>query len=284
MNFSIQSAKTVDEAVEKALRELNVSRDQVEIEIINEPSAGFLGLIGGKDAIVKVKKRVDNKDIVDSILKDEILDAVKQDFEKSKRRSPADESPVEKALEREDRELIEASPSNEKETKTDTIEEISEATDEEIEALIREFVDILMGSLDLAYTLSIDIDGRQIDVMIDGKKEETGIVIGKRGSTLNGIQTVLSAIVNQRSDTFRRVVVDCSGYRKKRERALKRMAGKTANKVLKTHKSIKLEPMNAQERRVIHACLANVDGIRTQSEGKDPHRCVVIHTDTSQPS
>ena len=76
-------------------------------------------------------------------------------------------------------------------------------------------------------------------------------------------------MVNQRSDDFRRVIVDCSGYRKRREQVLKRIAGKTANKVLKTNKSIKLEPMNAQERRIIHACLANVDGIRTRSEGKD---------------
>ena len=150
--------------------------------------------------------------------------------------------------------------------------------------MIRDYIDRIMGAMDLAYTLSVDFKDNEIDVSIDGKKEETGIVIGKHGSTLNGIQIVLSAMVNQRSEDFRRVIVDCSGYRKKREQVLKRIAGKTANKVLKTNKSIKLEPMNAQERRIIHACLANVDGIRTRSEGKDPHRRVVIHKDTSQPS
>ena len=77
MNFSIQSAKTIDEAVEKALKELKASRDEVDVEIVEEPSGGFLGLIGGKDAIVKVKKKFDNKDIIDSILQDEEIKKLK---------------------------------------------------------------------------------------------------------------------------------------------------------------------------------------------------------------
>ncbi|MDD7363542.1 MAG: Jag N-terminal domain-containing protein [Firmicutes bacterium] len=286
MNFSIQSAKTIDQAVEKALRELNVSRDQVDVEIIEEPSGGFLGLIGGKDAIVKVKKKIDNKDIVDSILKDEEMNTVSHELNHPE----GDVSEFEGADRSEDISKPDASP-NEAEAEAvdvaepvEEVEEISEPTDEEIEALIREFIDRIMNALELAYTLSIEFNKRQIDVSIDGKKEETGIVIGKHGSTLNGIQMVLSAMINRRTKDFRRVIVDCSGYRKKREQVLKRIAGKTANKVLKTNKSIKLEPMNAQERRVIHACLANVDGIWTRSEGKDPYRSVVIHKDTSQPS
>lgn len=275
MNFSIQSAKTIDEAVEKALLELKATRDEVEIEVIEEPSGGFLGLIGGKDAIVKVKKKMDHKDIVESILKDEEIQTV---------RTVLDEKAQKEAVE--DEKEAELSAEDEVEDKAEAQEApaFEVLNDEEIEALIRDYIDRIMGAMDLAYTLSVDFNENEIDVSIDGKKEETGIVIGKHGSTLNGIQIVLSAMVNQRSEEFRRVIVDCSGYRKKREQVLKRIAGKTANKVLKTNKSIKLEPMNAQERRIIHACLANVDGIRTRSEGKDPHRRVVIHKDTSQPS
>ena len=279
MNFSIQSAKTVDEAVEKALLELKVTRDEVDIEVIEEPSGGFLGLIGGKDAIVKVRKKMDHKDIVDSILKDEEIESV---------RSVLDEKAKEEAAESE--EEAEVPEADEVEEESEQAEDAAQElafeylNDEELEDLIREYIDRIMSAMDLGYTLSVDFNENEIFVSIDGKREETGIIIGKHGSTLNGIQIVLSAMVNQRSEEFRRVIVDCSGYRKRREQVLKRIAGKTANKVLKTNKSIKLEPMNAQERRIIHACLANVDGIRTRSEGKEPHRRVVIHKDTSQPS
>ena len=279
MNFSIQSAKTIDEAVEKALLELKATRDEVEIEVIEEPSGGFLGLIGGKDAIVKVKKKMDHKDIVESILKDEEIQTVRTVLdEKAQQEAQA-------AAEDEQADEVSSESQEEKDSEsTPNVPAFERLNDEEMEAMIRDYIDRIMGAMDLAYTLSVDFNENEIDVSIDGKKEETGIVIGKHGSTLNGIQIVLSAMVNQRSEEFRRVIVDCSGYRKKREQVLKRIAGKTANKVLKTNKSIKLEPMNAQERRIIHACLANVDGIRTRSEGKDPHRRVVIHKDTSQPS
>lgn len=276
MNFSIQSAKTIDEAVEKALLELKATPDEVDIEVIEEPSGGFLGLIGGKDAIVKVKKKMDHKDIVESILKDEEIQSVRTVLE--------EKAQEEAAMIEDDESEAPSDEADKEEAASEEALDFDYLDDEAMEEMIREYIDRIMGAMELAYTLSVDFRENEIDVSIDGKKEETGIVIGKHGSTLNGIQIVLSAMVNQRSEEFRRVIVDCSGYRKKREQVLKRIAGKTANKVLKTNKSIKLEPMNAQERRIIHACLANVDGIRTRSEGKDPHRRVVIHKDTSQPS
>ena len=280
MNFSIQSAKTVDEAVEKALLELKATRDEVDIEVIEEPSGGFLGLIGGKDAIVKVRRKMDHKDIVDSILKDEEIESVRSVLDEMAKEEAAAESEEEAEVSEAD-EIAEESEQAEDAAQEPAFEYLN---DEELEDLIREYIDRIMSAIELGYTLSVDFNENEIFVSIDGKREETGIIIGKHGSTLNGIQIVLSAMVNQRSEEFRRVIVDCSGYRKRREQVLKRIAGKTANKVLKTNKSIKLEPMNAQERRIIHACLANVDGIRTRSEGKEPHRRVVIHKDTSQPS
>ena len=280
MNFSIQSAKTVNEAVEKALLELKATRDEVDIEVIEEPSGGFLGLIGGKDAIVKVRRKMDHKDIVDSILKDEEIESVRSVLDEMAKEEAAAESEEEAEVSEAD-EIAEESEQAEDAAQEPAFEYLN---DEELEDLIREYIDRIMSAIELGYTLSVDFNENEIFVSIDGKREETGIIIGKHGSTLNGIQIVLSAMVNQRSEEFRRVIVDCSGYRKRREQVLKRIAGKTANKVLKTNKSIKLEPMNAQERRIIHACLANVDGIRTRSEGKEPHRRVVIHKDTSQPS
>ncbi|MDQ0508419.1 spoIIIJ-associated protein [Peptoniphilus ivorii] len=286
MSFSIQSAKTVEEAVEKALAELRIDRDRAEVEIIEEPSKGFLGLIGGKDAIVKVSEKIDSKDIVEAILGDELTKDAAPDPSDTQKMRP-EPTIVDTPSPSIDRANEEGDEEDDEEAEFDA-EERREAEffedDDEIEAFIREYVDQILTTLELGYTLSVDFRDRNIEVAIDGKQEETGIVIGKHGSTLNGIQTVLSAMINQRSREFRRVIVDCSGYRKKREATLKRIAGKTANKVLKTGKSAKLEPMDAQERRVIHACLANVEGVRTRSEGKDPHRRVVIHKETSQPS
>ena len=162
MNFSIQSAKTIDEAVEKALLELKATRDEVEIEVIEEPSGGFLGLIGGKDAIVKVKKKMDNKDIVESILKDEEIQTVRTVLdEKAQQEAAEDEESDEVFAESEEEEEAEATPEE---------PAFERLNDEEMEVMIRDYIDRIMGAMDLAYTLSVDFHENEIDVSIDGKK------------------------------------------------------------------------------------------------------------------
>lgn len=246
MNYVIKTAKTVDEAVSQALVELNISLEDAKVEVIEEPSKGFLGLIGAKDATVKVSKVEDTKEILKEIFS--------EDPEKSQNMPGMDEL-ENKSL---NEELIDAP---------------IERSEEDI---TREFMDKLMHSLDIDYDLEIERKDNVLRVNILGDEQKLGIVIGKRGATLDSIQYILSLIVNKNSNEYIRVIVDSSDYRKKREQTLRELAKKMATKVLKTNRSIRLEPMSAQERKIIHETLQDYEGVITHSEGKEPYRKIVI--------
>ena len=133
-----------------------------------------------------------------------------------------------------------------------------------------------MGNLGIDYEIEIERVDNFLKVNILGDEEKLGIVIGKRGVTLDSIQYILSLLVNKHSDNFIRVIVDASNYRKKREKTLTELAERMAEKVVRTGRNIRLEPMNAQERRIIHFALQSFEGVATHSEGRDPYRKVVI--------
>lgn len=254
MNYVIKVAKTVDEAVSEALKELNISRDEAKIEVIEEASKGFLGLIGTKDATVKVSKINDTKDILAEIFNEE------SEPEKSQEEAKSFSDELE---------------NNSKEVACEVFEtEVDENLS--VEDICREFIGKLMKSLDIEYDVNIRRDKNELYVEILGDEKELGIVIGKRGVTLDAIQYLLSLIVNKNANEFIRVIVDSSGYRNKREHTLQELAIKMANKTLKTNRAIRLEPMNPQERKIIHEALQDYDGVFTHSEGKDPYRRVVI--------
>lgn len=121
------------------------------------------------------------------------------------------------------------------------------------------------SSIDEEGTISLNVSG-----------ENMGVVIGRRGDTLNALQYITSIVVNRAEDEHVRVSVDTENYRKKREEALEALANKVAARVLKYKKNVTLEPMNANERRVIHAALQNTRGISTYSLGSEPNRRVVV--------
>ena len=109
-----------------------------------------------------------------------------------------------------------------------------------------------------------------------GDEHKMGILIGKRGVTLDAVQYLMTRLVNQDQEDYTRVFLDTSNYRAKREKSLESLAHKSAQKVLKYGRNVRLEAMNAAERRIIHAALQDVDGVMTHSEGRDPHRRVII--------
>ncbi len=115
-----------------------------------------------------------------------------------------------------------------------------------------------------------------LTINVNGDENRLGILIGKRGVTLDSIQYILNLIVNKKSSRYIRVNLDSSGYREKRKETLINLAKKMANKVTKTGRSVKLEPMNSYERKIIHTALQDYEGVLTHSEGKDPFRKVVI--------
>ena len=261
MNYVIKTGKTVDEAVREALSELNITRENAEIEVLDEGQKGFLGLIGSKDATVKVWPKVDEtKSILNEIFNEEIEPETSQEVV----HNTDDELEFEK-----------------EEVSTDEVsmEEAVKTLDEENEEIIgaaREFLGKILETLELDNIVEMELEDNTLNVNINGDENRLGILIGKRGVTLDSIQYILNLIVNKKSSRYIRVNLDSSGHRDKRKKTLESLAGKMANKVIKTGRSIKLEPMNSYERKIIHTALQDFEGVLTHSEGKDPFRKVVI--------
>lgn len=261
MNYVIKTGKTVDEAVREALNELNITRDNAEIEVLDEGQKGFLGLIGSKDATVKVWPKVDEtKSILNEIFNEEIEAETSQEVVQN----------TDYELEFEDEEVS-----------TDEVhmEEAIKTLDEENEEILsaaREFLGKILETLELDNIVEMELEDNTLNVNVNGDENRLGILIGKRGVTLDSIQYILNLIVNKKSSRYIRVNLDSSGYRDKRKKTLENLAGKMANKVLKSGRSIKLEPMNSYERKIIHTALQDFEGVLTHSEGKDPFRKVVI--------
>ncbi|MDO5713930.1 MAG: RNA-binding cell elongation regulator Jag/EloR [Tissierellia bacterium] len=277
MSFVIKTGKTVDEAVESALKELRLKRDQVEIEVLEQPSKGFLGLIGGKEATVKVSEIQNTEDLLKEILQDDFSETKKKNIQKEKplkREKMKKETVKEKVIEKD---IVKETPVIHEPKEVKEIDEKVYLTDEEQDKKIEEYIAKIMKSLDLDYQLEITRTPEVIHVNLVGAPEKMGIVIGKRGVTLDAIQYLLSLIVNKNRENYIRVSLDSSGYREKREETLRNLAQKMAKKVLKTSRSIRLEPMNAAERRIIHSSLQDFNGVSTHSEGREPYRKVVIH-------
>lgn len=266
--YLIKTGRSVDEAVSEALTELNKKRDEVEVEIIEEASKGFLGLIGSKEATVKVTVIEDAKDIVREIFSD-IEPEKSQKVETEEKSEPIFEEKIEIKSETSD-EVKERSVSEQK-SEDDKVDFI-----EKTDKIVFDFIGKVMGTLGIDYEIEIERVDNFLKVNILGDEEKLGIVIGKRGVTLDSIQYILSLLVNKHSDNFIRVIVDASNYRKKREKTLTELAERMAEKVVRTGRNIRLEPMNAQERRIIHFALQSFEGVATHSEGRDPYRKVVI--------
>lgn len=195
--------KTTEEAIQNALKELNVTQDKVEIEILKEGSKGFLNIIGVKPAKVRVTLKRDSASDATKFLRG-VLNAMKIKAE------------------------IHAKEENDE--------------------------------------LKIDLVGPNM-----------GVLIGYRGETLDSLQYLVSLVVNKNHDeTYKRVILDTANYRQTRQDTLKRLANKMGDKVRVSGKTLKLEPMNPYERRVIHSTLQNNEYVTTHSEGDEPYRRVVI--------
>ena len=264
MNYVIKTGKSVDEAVREALKELNISREKAEIEILDEGQKGFLGLIGSKDATVKVWPREDEtKSILNEIFNEEIeteksQEAVHEDVE----------------LEIENNEV-----STEAVQEVVDVEEGTKSIEEENQEILdaaREFISKILDTFELENSVEMELKDNVLTINVNGDENRLGILIGKRGVTLDSIQYILNLIVNKKSSRYIRVNLDSSGYREKRKETLINLAKKMANKVTKTGRSVKLEPMNSYERKIIHTALQDYEGVLTHSEGKDPFRKVVI--------
>ncbi|WP_096438028.1 RNA-binding cell elongation regulator Jag/EloR [Alteribacter populi] len=196
------SGKTVDEAIEQALDKLSVARDEVEVHIVEEAQKGFLGILGGKPAVVEVKVKPD---------------------------------PLKEAL-----------------------------------TFLRETIQ-QMG-VSASVTEEIMKDGVYFNV----SGEEIGVLIGKRGQTLDSLQYLVNLVANKNSQEYLRIVLDAEGYRQRRREALEKLAMRLGTKAIRTRQEVRLEPMNAHERKIIHTTLQSVKGVSTYSDGDEPNRRIVV--------
>ncbi|MDO5755214.1 MAG: RNA-binding cell elongation regulator Jag/EloR [Tissierellia bacterium] len=270
---TVKMAKTVDEAIELGLEELGLSRDQVDVRVLEEPRSGLFGIIGNKDAVVEITQietEMDpDKDIISEI--DEQLNAVREREEKQEQKvnEISVEEPVvedeETTTEEEDLDTKKAEREEEKINR----DEIRQAANNFLVQMLYE-----MG-VPSSVNYSFDQNFLRFEIIPENRKN-IGIIIGKRGETLDAIQYLVNLVTNRHSDTYIRVVLDINNYRKKRENSLKRLGKNMAKKVTQYQKTMKLEPMNPYERRIIHTAMQNEEKVKTYSEGKDPYRRVVI--------
>lgn len=205
MKFVVKTGKTIDEALKEALLELEAKENEVQVDVIDEPSKGLFGLIGAREAKIKVTLKYD---------------------------------PIETA---------------------------------------DKFLTTIFKSMGIDATNNIIKENNTLFVDVkDITPSDMGILIGKRGNTLDSIQYLLSLALNKNKEEYIKVVVDSEGYRDKREETLVKLATKMAEKARYSRRPVKLEPMNPYERRVIHSTLQAFDGVSTYSEGDEPYRRVVI--------
>ena len=277
----------VDTAVDLALKELKISREDAEIEVLEESSNGFLG-IGSKLARVRVTAREEEPAAAKKASFDD-LDAILAGLPENSAQKLPDEVRADydkfEAEEREDARAREKARSKEKSRKSkkkynlsleDTmlyeVKKLEPAKDHPLEAFLRDIATQMGIDLDF----SVKANDELVFVEITGK--DTGTIIGKRGSTLDAVQCLASYVVNKDSDKYIRVILDAENYRAKREKTLVNLANRLAGKVERSGRPTTLEPMNPYERKVIHCTLQNHPNVKTRSEGKDPYRKVIIET------
>ncbi len=257
MDYTEKWGKDIDEAVELALIDLKVSREDVEVTVLEEPTKGFLG-IGAKLAKVKVeKKKPAEPEKPEKPAKPKESKAK----EKKQEKKPNTKKAQEKKPEEKRRNIV---------LDDVDINDLKEVEEHEALTFLKDITE-KMG-LDLSFKARVGED--LVYVEMNGKDSRT--VIGKRGQTLDAIQYLASLVVNKDREKYTKVVVDAENYRAKRERTLEQLANRLGAKVVKTRKHVRLEPMNPYERKVIHATLQKNPNITTRSEGEEPYRRVVI--------
>ncbi len=277
----------VDTAVDLALKELKINREDAEIEVLEESSNGFLG-IGSKLARVRVTAREaepattkkSSFDDLDAILAGlpensalTLPDEVRADYDKFEAEEREDARAREKASRKEkSRKSKKRYNLSLEDTMLYEVKKLEPAKDHPLEGFLRDIATQMGIDLDF----SVKANDELVFVEITGK--DTGTIIGKRGSTLDAVQCLASYVVNKDSDKYIRVILDAENYRAKREKTLVNLANRLAGKVERSGRPTTLEPMNPYERKVIHCTLQNHPNVKTRSEGKDPYRKVIIES------
>lgn len=281
------SAKTLDDAITEALIQLGVTSDRLEYNVIEKGSAGFLG-IGMKQAVIEAWKKEDKEEeeflkaVEETIRENPVKeyfakeDNVKEDDVKEHQ---AEEATKKEEAVREEKTEKEEASANAKEEKSEPVsvkeKELLAKVEDETIRYVEQFVKDTLKAMDMdvEITSSIDKDGA---LYVDMKGENMGILIGKRGQTLDSLQYLANRVANKHQSGYVRVKLDTENYRARREETLKHLAKNIAHKVKRNRRPVILEPMNPYERRIIHSTLQSDPYVTTHSEGEEPYRKVVV--------
>lgn len=281
MDYITVTAKTLDDAITEALIQLGVTSDRLDYIVVEKGSAGFLG-IGMKQAVIKARKKEDEKEeIVEEPVKEvkkeekrEYKKPQKSDFKKDhKKDSKKDYKKSKPEAVKVEKEVKEV-----KETKEETVKEevkLAKVEQATIDACEKFVIDVLnaMDMKDVKVTSEIDEEGA-LSITMEGSN--MGILIGKRGQTLDSLQYLANRVANKMQDGYVRVKLDTEDYRRRRKETLENLAKNIASKVKRTRRTVSLEPMNPYERRIIHSALQGDPSVSTHSEGEEPYRRVVV--------
>lgn len=282
MNGSIRvSAKTVDDAITEALIQLGVTSDKLEYEVIEKGSAGFLG-IGMKQAVIEARRKPEEVVEEEPEIKFDFSLDEKKEPKKEIKKDTKKEKKYVKAQTEVQKETVKVKAEERKNSKTEETEKapakreiVTVRVTEEAKSAVEGFLaDTLKAmGMEVELTSVIEEDG---SLTVDMKGENMGILIGKRGQTLDSLQYLANRVANKHQDGYVRVKLDTENYRARREETLKHLAKNIAHKVKRNRRPVILEPMNPYERRIIHSTLQSDPYVTTHSEGEEPYRKVVV--------
>ncbi len=280
MNHVEATGKTIEDAVRSGLVQLGLTRDEVTVEVLSEPKSGFLG-IGSKPAVVRVTAKEEAEHVLQRQQEDvrKAEEAEKQAADAAgiaEAEPPCPEEPVSAPAESEidhpadgAKDSVVASPADE------AADQKEDFTAEEAAAKAREFLQEVLKNMGMQVVIEKMIKPDKIILHLHGKN--LGILIGKHGQTLDALQYLTNLTTNQGKETRHFIMLDVENYRHRREETLKQLALRLSGRVKKKGDRVVLEPMNGYERKIIHVALQDADHVRTESEGQDPYRHVVIY-------
>ena len=251
MNLIEFTAKNLSDAITEACQKLSVTSDRLYYEVVEEGSNGFLG-IGSKPAVIRAAVKEDAE------TEKSFEESVEESIKEVKNNSTVNNNTVKEEA---------------KHTEANTQSSID---GDEVQNRARKFLEDVFKAMGIEASVELryNSDNRSLNINLNG--EDMGILIGKRGQTLDSLQYLVSLVINKGSDDYVRVKVDTENYRQRRKETLENLARNIAYKVKRTKRPVSLEPMNPYERRIIHSALQNDKYVTTHSEGDEPFRRVVV--------
>lgn len=293
MEYIEVTGRTTDDALTNACLKLETTSDNIEYEVIEKGSNGLFGIFNSKPTKIKARVKAGVSSVDDEFSKLEakekksIDDTIKSEIKAESKKEVVKET--EKAVKKEtaskaDNSKVSATQAvnaseEDLEEKANNNEPRPVLSNEEIESRIRTFLGDMFSAMDIPVEVKITFDTEEECVNVELIGENMGLLIGKRGQTLDSIQYLTSLVLNKGKEKYVRIKVDTENYRQRRKDTLESLAKNIAYKVKRSRRSVALEPMNPYERRIIHSALQGDKFVSTKSEGEEPFRHVVVYLD-----